>query len=79
LDHEISNLKAIHQLVEKRKEKMIRLFELQKKIDEATEEMRNILYDTEQQEYRQHQKDLRHEGLNMRTCNTKPSIMTISL
>jgi hypothetical protein len=40
------------------KEKMLQLSKLQKKIDEETEEMRNISHNTEQQEYRQHQKDL---------------------
>jgi hypothetical protein len=39
LDQEISNLEAIHQQVEKRREKMLRLSELQKKIDEEVEEM----------------------------------------
>jgi hypothetical protein len=43
---------------------MLRLSELKKKIDEAAEEMRHILHDTEHQEYRQHQKDLRQEGPN---------------
>jgi hypothetical protein len=37
LDHEISNLEAIHQQVEKQKEKMLRLSELQKKIDDCKE------------------------------------------
>jgi hypothetical protein len=39
LDQEISNLAAIHEQVEKRREKMLHLSELQKKIDEAAEEM----------------------------------------
>jgi hypothetical protein len=64
LDHEISNLEAIHQQVEKRKEKMLRLSELQKKIDEETEEMRNISHRTERQGYHQNQKGLWHEGQN---------------
>ena len=42
LDQEISNLEAIQRQVEKRREKMLRLSELQKKIDEAAEEMRHI-------------------------------------
>jgi hypothetical protein len=42
LDEKISNLEAIHQHVEKRKEKMLRLSEFQRKINEATEEMCNI-------------------------------------
>jgi hypothetical protein len=42
LDQEIRDLETIHQQVEKRREKMLQLAELQKKIDEATEEMRQI-------------------------------------
>jgi hypothetical protein len=63
LDQEINNLKAIHQQVEKIKEKMLRLSELQKKIDEAAEEMRHIAQDTEQG-YRPQQRDLYQEGPN---------------
>jgi hypothetical protein len=40
---------------------MLQLSELQKKIDKAAEEMRHIAHDTEKQEYRQHQRDLRQE------------------
>jgi flagellar biosynthesis/type III secretory pathway chaperone len=47
LDQEIRNLEAIHQQVERR-EKMLQLSELQKKIDEATEEMRHITQDNKQ-------------------------------
>jgi ABC-type Fe3+-citrate transport system substrate-binding protein len=39
LDQEIRDLEAIHQQVERRREKMFRLAELQKKIDEASKEM----------------------------------------
>jgi hypothetical protein len=42
LDREINDLEAIYQQMEKCREKMLRLSELQKKIDEATEEIRNI-------------------------------------
>jgi hypothetical protein len=42
LDQEIYNLEAIHQQLEKRREKVLRLSEHQKKIDEATGVMRNI-------------------------------------
>jgi hypothetical protein len=42
LDEEISNIEAIHQQVEKHREKMLHLSELQRKIDEATKEMCNI-------------------------------------
>ena len=48
LDQEIRDLEAIHQQVEKRREKMLRLAELQKKINEAAEEMCHITQDNEQ-------------------------------
>jgi hypothetical protein len=43
---------------------MLWLSELQKKINEAAEEMQHIAHDTEHQEHRQHQIDLRREGPN---------------
>jgi hypothetical protein len=58
LDQEIRDLEAIHQQVEKRREKMLRLAELQKKIDEAAEEMCHIKQDNEQGR-RPQQKELR--------------------
>jgi hypothetical protein len=45
LDQEIRDLEAIHQQVQRKKEKMLRLFDLQKKIDEATEEMCHLTQD----------------------------------
>jgi hypothetical protein len=39
LDQEIRDLEAIHQQVKRRREKMLWLTKLQKKIDEAAEEM----------------------------------------
>jgi hypothetical protein len=61
LDQEIRDLEAIHQQVEKRREKMLRLAELQKKIDEVAKEMRHIAQDNEQGHNPQ-QSDLRQEG-----------------
>jgi hypothetical protein len=43
---------------------MLWLSELQKKNDDATEEMWNILQDIDHQEYHQNQKDLQHQGQN---------------
>jgi hypothetical protein len=43
---------------------MLRLSKLQKKIDEATKEMRHIAHDTDHQEYHQCQRDLQQEGPN---------------
>jgi hypothetical protein len=45
LDQEIRDLEAIHQQVKRKKEKMFRLANLQKKIDEAVEEMRHLTQD----------------------------------
>jgi hypothetical protein len=39
LDQEIRDLEAIHHQVQKKREKMLRLADLQRKIDEAAEEM----------------------------------------
>jgi hypothetical protein len=45
LDQEITDLEAIHQQVQRKKEKMLRLSDLQRKIDEAAEEMRHLTQD----------------------------------
>jgi hypothetical protein len=45
LDQEIRDLEAIHQQVHRKREKMLRLADLQRKIDEATEEMCHITQD----------------------------------
>jgi hypothetical protein len=58
LDQGIRDLEAIHQQVERRREKMLRLTELQNKIDEAAEEMCHITQDNEQG-HRPQQRELR--------------------
>jgi hypothetical protein len=45
LDQEIRNMEIIHQQVQRKKEKMARLADLQRKIDEATEEVRQLTQD----------------------------------
>jgi hypothetical protein len=60
LNEEISNLELIHQHVEKRKEKMLHLSKLQRKINEATEEMCNI----EEHENMYNYRDQDHDGHN---------------
>jgi hypothetical protein len=45
LDQEIRDLEIIHQQVQRKKEKMARLADLQKKIDEATEEVCHLTQD----------------------------------
>jgi hypothetical protein len=45
LDQEIRDLEAIHQQVQRKREKMLRLADLQRKIDEATEEMCHLTQD----------------------------------
>jgi hypothetical protein len=45
LDQEIRDMEIIHQQVQRKKEKMARLADLQRKIDEATEEVRHLTQD----------------------------------
>ena len=60
LDQEIRDLEAIHQQVQKKGEKMLRLADLKRKIDEATEEMRHLT--EEDQDQRPHHRELRQEN-----------------
>jgi hypothetical protein len=59
LDQEIMDLEAIHQQVQRKKEKMLRLANLQRKIDEAVEEMRHLTQDD--QDRRPQHRELRQE------------------
>jgi hypothetical protein len=45
LDQKMRDLEAIHQQVQRKREKMLQLANLQRKIDEAAEEMRHITQD----------------------------------
>ena len=45
IDQEIRNMEMLHQQVQKKKEKMARLADLQRQIDEATEEVRHLAQD----------------------------------
>jgi hypothetical protein len=60
LDQEIRDLEAIHQQVQRKKEKMLRLTNLQKKIDEATKEMHHMTQDD--QDRRPQHRDLRQDN-----------------
>jgi hypothetical protein len=53
LDQEIRNMEMLHQQVQRKKEKMARLADLQRKIDEATEEVHHLTQD-EQERRPQH-------------------------
>jgi hypothetical protein len=44
-DQEIRDMEIIHQQVQRKKEKMARLADLQRKIDEVTEEVRHLVQD----------------------------------
>jgi hypothetical protein len=54
-------MEIIHQQVQRKKEKMARLADLQRKIDEATEEVRHLAQD--EQDRRPQHRELRQEGL----------------
>jgi hypothetical protein len=60
LDQEIRNMEMLHQQVQKKKEKMARLADLQRQIDEATEEVRHLAQD--EQERRPQHRELHQEG-----------------
>jgi hypothetical protein len=60
LDQEIWDLEAIHQQVQRKKEKMLRLADLQKKIDKAAEEMCHLTQDD--QDRRPQHRELRQES-----------------
>jgi 16S rRNA C967 or C1407 C5-methylase (RsmB/RsmF family) len=60
LDQEIRDLEAIHQQVQKKRGKMLRLTDLQRKIDEAAEEMHHLTQDD--QDRRPQHKELRQEN-----------------
>ena len=60
LDQEIRDLEAIHRQVQKKREKMLRLADLQKKIDEAAEEMCHLTQDD--QDRRPQHRELRQES-----------------
>jgi hypothetical protein len=53
-------MEMLHQQVQKKKEKMARLVDLQRQIDEATEEVRHLAQD--EQERRPQHRDLHREG-----------------
>jgi hypothetical protein len=61
LDQEIRDMEIIHQQVQRKKEKMARLADLQRKIDEATEEVRHLVQD--KQDRRPQHRELRQEGV----------------
>jgi hypothetical protein len=61
LDQENRDLEAIHQHVQRKKEKMLRLDDLQKKIDEAAEEIRHLT---------QHDQDRRPQRRELRQDNS---------
>jgi hypothetical protein len=60
LDREIRDLEAIHQQVQRKKEKMLWLADLKKKIDETAEEMRHLTQDD--QDRRPQHSELREES-----------------
>ena len=60
MDQEIRDLEIIHQQVQRKKEKMARLADLQRKIYEATKEVRHLAQDD--QDRRPQHRELRQEG-----------------
>jgi hypothetical protein len=61
MDQESRNMEMLHQQVQRKKEKMARLADLQRQIDEATKEVRHLAQD--EQEVRPQHRELHQEGL----------------
>jgi phosphoglycerate dehydrogenase-like enzyme len=77
LDQEIQNLEMLHQQVQRKKEKMARLADLQRQIDEASEEVRHLAQDD--QNRRPPHRELHQEGFYNEDDGMKISIMEILL
>jgi hypothetical protein len=60
LDQEIRNMEMLHQQVQRKKEKMARLADLQRQIDEASEEVRHLAQN--EQNRRPQHRELHQEG-----------------
>jgi hypothetical protein len=60
LDQEIRNMEMLHQQVQRKKEKMARLADLQRQIDEASEEVRHLTQN--EQNRRPQHRELHQEG-----------------
>jgi hypothetical protein len=60
LDQEIRNMEMLHQQVQRKNEKMARLADLHRQIDEATEEVCHLAQD--EQERRPQHRELHQEG-----------------
>jgi hypothetical protein len=60
LDQEIMNMEILHQQVQQKKEKMARLADLQRQIDEASKEVRHLAQD--EQNRRPQHRELHQEG-----------------
>jgi hypothetical protein len=60
LDQEIQKMEMLHQQVQRKKEKMARLADLQQQIDEASEELRHLAQDDQNQ--RPLRRELHQEG-----------------
>jgi hypothetical protein len=60
LDQEIRNMEMLHQQVQRKKEKMARLADLQRQIDEASEEVRHLAQDEKNR--RPQHRELHQEG-----------------
>jgi hypothetical protein len=77
LDQEIQNLEMLHQQVQQKKEKMARLADLQRHIDEASEEVRHLAQDD--QNRRPPHRSFIRKASTTRTAGMKISIMEILL
>jgi hypothetical protein len=77
LDQEIRNMEMLHQQVQRKKEKMARLADLQRQIDEASEEVRHLTQD--EQNWRPSTESFTKRASSTRMTGMRISIMEILL
>ena len=77
MDQEIRSMEMLHQQVQRKKEKMARLANLQRQTDEATEEVRHLAQD--EQERRPQHRYFTKEASSTRMDGMMISIMEILL
>jgi hypothetical protein len=72
LDQEIRNMEMLHQQVQRKKEKMARLADLQRQIDEASEEVRHLTQDEQNRR-------LQYRSFTKKASSTRMTGMRISI
>jgi hypothetical protein len=79
LDQEIRDMEMLHQQVQRKKEKMARLADLQRQIDEASEEVRHLTQDEQSRTEGLSTESFIRRASSMKMTGMRISIMEILL